>query len=116
MELKFLVGRNFSQTPKIYSISTDFIFTDKVYYGRRFLGEATKERMRNINQPQGMPMDPRGTPVQFQAAETPIFFFHRDGCWRVGWTGLKFILVKIFAGIEKRKRRRISKSVVVRNK
>ena len=29
--MKFLVGRTFSQTPKIQAISTDFIFTDKVY-------------------------------------------------------------------------------------
>ena len=31
-DLKFLVGRNFSQTRKVQSISTDFIFTDKVIY------------------------------------------------------------------------------------
>ena len=29
-DLNFLLGRNFSQTPKIQSIQTDFIFTDKV--------------------------------------------------------------------------------------
>ena len=31
MDLKFLVGQNFSQRPKIKSFSADFFFTDKVF-------------------------------------------------------------------------------------
>ena len=31
MGLKILIGKNFSQRPKILSLSADFIFTDKVF-------------------------------------------------------------------------------------